>query len=102
MKKIFSESEREQEKTRQRMDRFDAIVCEYCRKYRKTVDDVTERVGCSPASLWRYRTQTDSFRKIPLYVLAGCLRLANVSNQDLRFILGLPVGYSEDGGQADG
>ena len=96
MKNLFSEREREQEKLRQRMDRFDSIVCEYCRHNRKTVEHLSETVGCSSASLWRYRTQVESFRKVPLDVLAGCFRLANVSNRDLRYILGLPTGIAED------
>lgn len=96
MKVIFSESDKEQEKLRQRMDRFDSVLCEYCRYYRKSVETVAQKVGCSTASLWRYRTQVESFRKAPLDVIANCLRMANVSNQDLRFILGLPTGQHDD------
>jgi len=96
MKVIFSEGNNEQEKLRQRMDRFDAVLCEYCRKYRKSVEQVAQKVGCSTASLWRYRTQVESFRKAPLDVVANCLKLTNVSNQDLRFILGLPTGQHDD------
>ena len=96
MKVIFSEGNNEQEKLRQRMDRFDAVLCEYCRKYRKSVEQVAQKVGCSTASLWRYRTQVESFRKAPLDVVANCLRMANVSNQDLRYILGLPTGQHDD------
>lgn len=92
MKKTFLESDKEQEQLRRRMDRFDSIVCEYCRHYRKSVEQLAQRVGCSTASLWRYRTQVDSFCKAPLDVIAGCLRVANVSNVDLRYILGLPTG----------
>lgn len=95
MKVIFSESDREQEKLRRRMDRFDSVVCEYCRYYRKSVEQVAEKVGCSTASLWRYRTQVESFRKAPLDIVSGCLRLANVSNEDLRYILGLPTGAAD-------
>lgn len=94
MKNTFSESEKEREKLRQRMDRFDAIVCEYCRHNKKTVGDLAERLGCSSASLWRYRTQTESFQKAPLDIVSGCFKIANVSNQDLRYILGLPTGQS--------
>lgn len=96
MKVIFSESDKEQEKLRQRMDRFDSVLCEYCRKYRKSVEQVAQKVGCSTASLWRYRTQVESFRKAPLDVVANCLKLMNVSNQDLRYILGLPTGQHDD------
>ena len=95
MKVIFSESDREREKIRQRMDRFDAVLCEYCRQYRKSVESVAQKVGCSTASLWRYRTQVESFRKAPLDVVAVCLRLSNVSNEDLRFIMGLPTGQHD-------
>lgn len=95
MKVIFSEGEKEQEKLRQRMDRFDSLVCEYCRHYRKSVEQVAQKVGCSTASLWRYRTQVESFRKAPLDVVANCLKLMNVSNQDLRYILGLPTGQHD-------
>ena len=96
MKLIFSESDRELDKLRQRMDRFDAIICEYCRHNRKSVEELSEKLGCSSASLWRYRTQVKSFEKMPLGVAAGCFRLSNVSNRDLRFILGLPTGMAED------
>ena len=96
MKIVFSESDREQEKIRQRMDRFDAIVCEYCRHNKKSVEELSETLGCGMASLWRYRTRVESFRKMPLHILAGCFRLSNVSNRDLRFILGLPTGMAED------
>jgi len=89
MKVIFSDEEK-------RMDRFDAILCEYCRHYKKSVETVAEKAGCSTASLWRYRTHVESFRKAPLWVIANCLRLTNVSNQDLRYILGLPTGSAEN------
>ena len=95
MRNILSESDKQQEQLRRRMDRFDAIVCEYCRHYRKSVEQMAERVGCSTASLWRYRTQVDAFRKAPLDVVAICLRLSNVSNEDLRFIMGLPTGQHD-------
>ena len=89
MKVIFSDEEK-------RMDRFDAILCEYCRRYKKSVETVAQKAGCSTASLWRYRTQVESFRRAPLDVIANCLRLTNVSNQDLRYILGLPTGKAEN------
>ena len=96
MKVIFSEQERELELANRRMDRFDSIVNEYCRYYRKSVEYVAKKVGCSTSSLWRYRTQVSAFRKAPLDIVAGCLRLANASNEDLRYILGLPTGKTED------
>lgn len=88
LKGAFSEEEK-------RMDRFDAVICEYCRHNKKTVEYLAEKTGCSPASLWRYRTQVDSFHKAPLFVISGCLRTANVSNVDLRYILGLPTGQRD-------
>ena len=88
MKGAFSEEEK-------RMDRFDAVICEYCRHNKKTVEYLAEKTGCSPASLWRYRTQVDSFHKAPLFVISGCLRMVNVSNVDLRYILGLPTGQRD-------
>ena len=87
MKVIFSDEEK-------RMDRFDAIINEYLRHNRKTVEYLADKVGCDPSSLWRYRRKIEYFRKAPLFVVANCLRMANVSNQDLRYILGLPMGQN--------
>lgn len=92
MKVIFSEQERELEKARKRMDRFDAVVSEYIRANRKSVEYVAQIVGCDPSSLWRYRRRVEYFRKAPLDIVCTCLRLANVSNENLRYICGLPVG----------
>lgn len=79
-----------------RMDRFDAVISEYLRSRRKTVEYLADQVGCDPSTLWRYRTKTKYFSKAPLDVVASCLRLANVSNENLRYILGLPTGKAED------
>lgn len=95
MKVIFSESDKTQEQLRRRMDRFDSVICEYCRHYKKSVETVAEKVGCSTASLWRYRTQAESFRRAPLDVISGCLKLANASNEDIRLVLGLPTGQHD-------
>lgn len=92
MKVVFSEQERELEKARKRMDRFDAIVSEYIRANRKSVEYVAQIAGCDPSSLWRYRRRVEYFRKAPLDIVCTCLRLANVSNENLRYICGLPVG----------
>lgn len=89
MKVIFSEEDREREKMRKRMDRFDSVIHEYLRSNRKTVEDLSLRVGCDPSSLWRYRRKVEYFRKAPLEVVCSCLRAANVSNENLRYILGL-------------
>ncbi len=89
MKVIFSEEERANEKLRKRMDRFDAVVHEYLRSNRKTVEELAMKVGCDPSTLWRYRRKIEYFKKAPLEIVANCLRLANVSNENLRYILGL-------------
>lgn len=89
MKVIFSEEDREREKMRKRMDRFDSVVHEYLRSNRKTVEQLSLRVGCDPSSLWRYRRKVEYFQKAPLEVVCSCLRVANVSNENLRYILGL-------------
>ena len=75
-----------------RMDRFDAVVNEYLRSKRKTVEYLAEQIGCDPSTLWRYRRKTEYFRQAPLEIIAACFRMANVSNEDLRYILGLPSG----------
>lgn len=89
MKVIFSETDKEEEKIRKRMDRFDSVVHEYLRANRKTVEELCLKIGCDPSSLWRYRRKVSCFKKAPLDVVASCLRLANVSNETMRYILGL-------------
>lgn len=89
MNVIFSEMDKEEEKIRKRMDRFDSVVHEYLRANRKTVEELCLKIGCDPSSLWRYRRKVECFKKAPLNVVASCLRLANVSNENLRYILGL-------------
>lgn len=92
MKVMLSEKDKEEEKLRKRMDRFDSVVHEYLRSNRKTVEELSLKVGCDPSSLWRYRRKVEYFQKAPLEIIASCLRLANVSNENLRYILGLPTG----------
>ncbi len=75
-----------------RMDRLDAVIHEYLRSNRKTVEYLAEKVGCAPSTIWRYRRRTEFFRKMPLDILGGIFRMANVSNEDMRYILGLPTG----------
>ena len=75
-----------------RMDRFDAVVHEYLRSRRKTIEYLSEQVGCDPSTLWRYRKKVGYFCRAPIDVVAACLRFANVSNEDLRYILDLPTG----------
>ena len=79
-----------------RMDRFDSVVHEYLRSKQKTVEYLAEQVGCDPSSLWRYRKKADYFERAPMRVIANCLRMANVSNENLRYILGLPTGKAEE------
>ena len=86
---IFSDLER-------RRDRFDRVVSEYLRSSRKTTEYLSEKVGCSLTSLWRYRYTTQGFQKMPIDIFAGCAKQANISNEDLRFILGLPTGLKNE------
>ena len=72
-----------------RMDRFDAIIHEYLRKNHRTVEYLAEKIGCNPSSLWRYRHRISGYSKMPLGTFAECMRYLNVSNEDLRYILGL-------------
>lgn len=88
MKVIFSDDEK-------RMDKFDAMICEYLRSNRKSIEYLAEKVGCNPSSLWRYRRRVEYFRKAPINVIAGCMRMANASNETIRYILGLPTGKAE-------
>ena len=87
---------KEIDKATKRMDRLDAIIHEYLRANRKTVDYLSEKVGCAPSTLWRYSRREACFRKMPLDILAGVCRMANVSNEDLRYILGLPTGKADE------
>lgn len=83
-------------KVTKRMDRLDAIIHEYLRANRKTLDYLSEKVGCAPSTLWKYSRREYGFRKMPLDILAGVCRMANVSNEDLRYILGLPTGKADE------
>ena len=79
-------SDKEIDKTRKRMDRLDAIIHEYLRSQRKTMDYISER----------YSRRIEYFQKMPLEILGGVCRYANVSNEDLRYILGLPTGKADE------
>lgn len=79
-----------------RMDRFDSMIHEYLRANRKTVEYLANKVGCDPSSLWRYRRKISCFRKAPLDIVAGCMRVANASNETIRYILGLPTGKADE------
>ena len=89
VKVILTENDRETERLRKRMDRFDAVVHEYLRANRKTVEELAQKAGCDQSSLWRYRRKVEYFRKAPFEIVCTCLRVANVSNENLRFIMGL-------------
>lgn len=79
-----------------KMDRFDSVVHEYLRSRKKTVEYLAKQIGCDPSSLWRYRKKVEYFKRMPLCILADCFRYANVSNEDIRYILGLPMGKSDE------
>lgn len=89
MKVTLTDADRASEKLQKRMDRFDSVVHEYLRANRKTIVYLSEKTGCDPSSLWRYRRRVEYFKKAPLEVICVCLRLANVNNENLRYILGL-------------
>lgn len=79
-----------------RMDRFDSVVHEYLRSKRRTVEYLAAQIGCNPSSLWRYRKKPEYFERAPLDVMANCFRIMNVSNENLRYILGLPTGKPDE------
>lgn len=95
MKVIFTQEDREQEKLRKRMDRFDSIIHEYLRSNQKTIEELSDRIGCDPSSLWRYRRKIEYFQKAPFDLICTCLRLAQVSNENLRYIMDLPMNRSK-------
>lgn len=95
MKVIFTQEDREQEKLRKRMDRFDSVIHEYLRSNRKTIEELSNRIGCDPSSLWRYRRKVEYFQKAPFDLICTCLRLAQVSNENLRYIMDLPMNRSK-------
>lgn len=74
---------------KKRMDRFDAVVVEYKRKHPNfTMRDISNKIGCDQSSLWRYRRYESAFLKAPFDVICSMLRLANVSNETIRYICG--------------
>ncbi len=96
MKVAFSEREKELKKLQRRMDEFDKVVNEYLRSNRKTVKYLSEKVGCDPSSLWRYRRVEKYFQNAPFDVICSCLRMANASNEQIRIICGLPTGMADE------
>lgn len=91
MKESVLQQGRTNEKLRKRMERFDTVVYEYLRTSHKTVEELAKEAGCGASSLWRFRRKPEDFRKAPFDVICTCLRLANVSNDTLRFIIGIPA-----------
>lgn len=85
----LTDEQKQKEKLARRMDKFDSVVVEYMRSTGNTTDDLANKLGVSKSTLWRYRTQTESFSKAPFDVISSALRLANCSNETLRFICGL-------------
>lgn len=89
-------SNKEIDKANKRMDRLDSIIHEYLRSQHKTMEYISEKLGCAPSTLWRYSSRVENFRKMPLDIFGGICRYANVSNEDLRYILGLPTGKADE------
>lgn len=79
-----------------RMDRFDALLCEYQRANHVKAEKLCEKLGLSRSTLWRYRTNEEAFRQMPNDILAICFRLTNASNETIRYILGLPNGKTNE------
>lgn len=88
-KVIFSDQDKEREYLLKRMDRFDSILHEYLRANHKTVEELADKAGCDPSSLWRYRKKPECFKKAPLFVVSNCLRVVNASNENMRYIFGM-------------
>lgn len=78
-----------------RMDRFDSLITEYLRRNHETVEKLAVKVGCDPSTLWRYRKKEQYFERIPLNVICCCFQIMQVSNENLRYILGLPIGKDD-------
>lgn len=88
-KVVLTSEQKQREKLAKRMDKFDSVVTEYLRSTGFTTDDLANKLGVSKSTLWRYRSQVESFEKAPFNVITGALRLANCPNDVLRFICGV-------------
>ena len=88
-KVLLTEEAKRTDKLAKRMDRFDAVVNEYLRANHYTTSDLAFQLGINCSSLWRYRNQVDSFARAPFEVITKALRLANCSNEVLRYICGM-------------
>ena len=88
--------ERDLENLKRRMERFDTVVYDYLRRSHKTVVELAKIAGCAPSSLWRFRRKPEDFQKAPFEVICTCLRLANASSENVRFIIGLTAARGTD------
>lgn len=86
---VLTEEQRQKEKIIKRMDKFDSVVTEYLRATGFTTEDLSNKLGISKSTLWRYRTHAKSFAKAPFEVITAALHLANCSNETLRYICGI-------------
>ena len=88
-KVLLTEEAKQTDRLMKRMDRFDAVVNEYLRAHHYTTADLAFQLGINCSTLWRYRNQVKAFEKAPFGVITHALRLANCSNEMLRYICGL-------------
>lgn len=86
---ILTNEQKQEEKMAKRMDKFDSVVTEYLRSTGFTTDELSTKLGVSTSTLWRYRNQTGAFAKAPFDVITTVLRLANCTNDVLRYVCGL-------------
>lgn len=88
-KVLLTEEAKRTDKLVKRMDRFDSVVNEYLRANHYTTSDLALQLGITCSTLWRYRNKVESFEKAPFGVITQALRLANCSNDILRYICGM-------------
>lgn len=79
----------DEEKLAKRMDRFDSVVTEFLRSSGYTTDELAMKLGVNKSSLWRYRKQPYAFGRAPFVVITKAMRLAQISNETMRYICGL-------------
>ena len=88
-KVLLTEEAKQTDKLAKRMDRFDAVINEYLRAHHYTTSDLAFQLGINCSTLWRYRNRVDAFKKAPFGVITEALRLANCTNETLRYICGM-------------
>lgn len=88
-KVLLTEEAKRTDRLVKRMDRFDSVVTEYLRAHHYTTSDLAFQLGINTSTLWRYRHQVAAFEKAPFGVITNVLRLANCSNEMLRYICGM-------------